>query len=146
MFIHDEVQMLDTIGAYIESVHSLKTIDNDNYQHVQVPNFFNIFNEIRNNFEYNQVTLTSFSDNKKSDQLERSKLSYGIDNIPNIVLKNIPKIMIYEYCNLFNNMLNNAYFSKTWKMAKVVLLPKKDKDTSNPKNLRAINLLPNIIN
>lgn len=41
-------------------------------------------------------------------------------------------------------MLNNSYFPRAWKIAKVVVIPKKDKDTSNPKNLRAISLLPNI--
>ena len=41
-------------------------------------------------------------------------------------------------------MLNNSYFPKIWKKAKVVILPKKDKDMSNLKNHRLISLLPNI--
>ena len=52
--------------------------------------------------------------------------------------------MINAYCTLFNNMLNNSYFPKYWKEAKVIAIPKKDRDNSNPKNLRAISLLPNI--
>ena len=41
-------------------------------------------------------------------------------------------------------MNNNSYFTESWKVAKVVLLTKKEKDTSFPKNLRPISLLPNI--
>ena len=48
------------------------------------------------------------------------------------------------YCILFNNMINNSYFPKFGKKAKVVMIPKKSNDTSNLNNLRAISLLPNI--
>ncbi|KAI8115811.1 putative RNA-directed DNA polymerase from transposon X-element [Lucilia cuprina] len=71
----------------------------------------------------------------------KPKLSSGIDNI---ILKNIPNILIYKYLTLFNNMINNAYFPESWKHAKIVIIPKKEKDISDPKNFRAISLLLNI--
>lgn len=163
--IKDQEQMLDTIGSFLESVHAYKEINQDNDLQVKVNNTFTKFLETKTTFENNQKTITNFSDEKKSndlnalqaeqyfvtkDKLEyifsklKAKLSSGVDEIPNIVLKNIPNILIFEYCNLFNNMLNNSYFPNQWKKGKVVILPKKDKDSSNPKNLRAISLLPNI--
>ena len=71
-------------------------------------------------------------------------MNTGIDNIPNIILKNIPQRIIFDFCILFNNMLNNSYFPDKWKISKVVLLPKKDKEPNSTKNLRPISLLPNI--
>ena len=58
----------------------------------------------------------------------RNKLPSGIDNIPNIVLKNIPRILINEYCKLFNNMLNNSYFSHKWKTEKPFFCPKRKRN------------------
>jgi len=121
--------------------------------------------EIKAIYESNYKTIIEFSADKLANNLDEtqageylitkeditfifvklnSKLSSGIDGIPNIVLKNLPVVFMLEYCTLFNNMLNNSYFPNQWKTAKVIILPKKDKDTSNPKNLRPISLLPNI--
>ena len=44
----------------------------------------------------------------------------------------------------FNTMINNSHFPEFWKEAKVVVLPKEDKDSSRLKNLGPISLLPNI--
>lgn len=71
----------------------------------------------------------------------KKKLSAGSDSIPNIILKNLPEEIILEYVTIFNNMLKNSYFPRAWKTAKVIVL---HKDASNPKNLRAISLMPNI--
>lgn len=158
-------QMLDAIGSLLESVHSYKQVDHNNAVQLRVSEVFNTFLETKNHFENNQFTITNFNARKMSNDLDdtqadnyfvtkekilyifsklKGKLSSGIDTIPNIVLKNIPEILIFEYSSLFNNMLNNSYFPNNWKKAKVVLLPKKNKDMSNPKNIRAISLLPNI--
>lgn len=163
--VRDQNQILNTIGSFLESVHSHKEMDPDNDLHTDITNLFSSFLETKNEFETNQTCLTIFNANKKANELNetladqyfitkdsifyifnnlRQKLSSGIDKIPNIILRNIPEAIVLEYCTLFNNMLNNSYFPHAWKLAKVVVLPKKDKDTSNPKNLRAISLLPNI--
>lgn len=163
--VRDHEQILNLIGASIESVHAYKELDYGNMLHVKVDNCFSRFLNEKIEYECNQSTITTFSENNKADEINeslaqdifidkntliyifsklRKKLSSGTDNIPNILLRNIPEETILEYCKLFNNMLNNSYFPRAWKMAKVVVLPKKGKDISNPKNLRAISLLPNI--
>ena len=43
-----------------------------------------------------------------------------------------------------NNALNNTYFPRKWKKAKLIVITKKDKYGSSPANLRPISLLPNI--
>lgn len=163
--IREQEDILDLIGASLEKTHSYKEIDLNNVLHVEIDNCFKRFLETKSEYESNRSSYTIFNEDKKANRIGesqsddffiteekilyifrnlRNKLSSGVDTIPNIILKNIPEGLILNYCTLFNNMLNNSYFPRAWKLAKVVVLPKGNKDTSNPNNLRAISLLPNI--
>ena len=163
--IKDQKQILNVIGSYFEEVHSKKNINTNNFNHRHVVECFEEFSSRKASYESNNTTLINFSDNALANELDiattseyfvvqselisifanlKGKLSSGIDNIPNIVLKKCPLKIIKEYCSLFNNIINNSYFPNDWKVAKVVVIPKKDKDVTNPKNLRPISLLPNI--
>lgn len=163
--IRDKIKILDVIGAYIESFHSQKVTNNENNTHNQVTNYFNNFLYLKNEYERTQIHIVEFNAQLLSNNLNelqtknifvtldqivyifrqlRGKHSSGIDTIPNLILKNLPLSVISQYCSLFNNMINNAYFPKCWKTAKVILLPKKNKNMCEPKNIRAISLLPNI--
>lgn len=163
--IKEKSQILNVIGAYMETIYASKAIDSENKIHRDVSKGFNRFLEEKSRFDSNPTQIINFSDRFVANEINESteneyfitrdeityifrnlkgKLSSGIDNIPNIVLKNVPNIIIFEYCTLFNNMVNNSYFPKVWKLGKVVTIPKKDKDSSDPKNHRAITLLPNI--
>lgn len=163
--IRDKENILNVTGSYLESVYAIKDIDLNNNSHVQVNDYFPLFLESKNRYVSSQSTLIQFNECTKANELSvsiandyfiirddllyifsklRPKLSSGIDNIPNIVLKNIPNLLICEYLTLFNNMINNAYFPDSWKLAKIVVIPKKGKDNTDPKNFRAISLLPNI--
>ena len=73
-----------------------------------------------------------------------NKRSFGIDNIPNVALKQISANMIRYYSILFNDILNNMYSPDSWKLSKVIALKKKGNDISNPSNFRPISLLWNI--
>lgn len=161
--IEDEAEILNVMGSYLEHIHSSKTTDINNTTHQDVTASYTQFLETKARYESEQISLSIFDENRKANKIDisdeffitrdeiiyifsklRGKLSSGLDNIPNIVLKNIPLPLMSEYCTLFNNMINNLYFPKAWKLAKVIVIPKKDKDLSNPKNLRPISLLPNI--
>ena len=85
---------------------------------------------------YNQLSIIfSTLNNKKSSDF---------DGIPNISVKRLPNKIKWYYTVLFNNALNNTYFPRKWKKAKLIAITKKDKDGSSPANLRPISLLPNI--
>lgn len=163
--VDDQDQILNVIGSYLESIHSYKVVDQNNNLQLDINESFSGFLCTKSEYEDNHSTITLFSNNKKSNELNdieaddyfvtldsltyifnnlNNKLSSGIDKIPNIILKHIPKELISEYCTIFNNMLNNSYFPRAWKTAKTVVIPKKDKDSSKLTNLRPISLLPNI--
>ena len=140
--INEQDQILNTIGAFFELIHSSKKIIPKNAIHQQVTETFNTFIERKRTFEngnnllvlikhYYQIILMKHKTIlllKYIFSNFRNKLSSGIDNIPNIVLKNINQILINEYCKLFNNMLNNSYFSHKWKTEKPFFCPKRKRN------------------
>lgn len=69
-----------------------------------------------------------------------NKRSTSWDGIPNIILKHLPLTIIVRYAIIFNNALNNKYFPKKWKTAKVIALRKKGKDGSDPSSYRTITI------
>lgn len=158
--VANDVDKLEIIGRHFESVHrqnaNLSNLDTRNLVQQKIIDF-----------EANHVgqSVTNFSITKKADMLSyeqtedyfttlenlktvfgglNNKKSYGLDNIPNVVLKHIPDCIISQYCIIFNNALNNTYFPSKWKTAKVYPIKKRDKDTSRYDSYRPISLLPNV--
>ena len=85
---------------------------------------------------YNQLNIIfSKLNNKKSS---------SFDGNPNTLIKRLSNKIKWYYTVLFNNALNNTYFPRKWKKAKLIVITKKDKYGSSPANLRPISLLPNI--
>ncbi|XP_075162727.1 uncharacterized protein LOC142235357 [Haematobia irritans] len=163
--IYDDEDIVNVIGSYFDSVHSRKEIDSEIHNHLRVDRKFNAFLQTKMTFENNRESITTFSNILRSNDLNedqagihfvtpgslkyifrnlKNKVSSGIDNIPNIVLRNLPEITILDYCAIFNNLINNSYFPEVWKIARLIVIPKKDKDPTEPSNMRPISLLPNI--
>lgn len=73
-----------------------------------------------------------------------NKTSTGIDNIPSIVLKKLPLLLIGEYTIIFNNCINLGYYPTCWKTAKILPILKKGKNPNEPTSYRPISLTPSI--
>lgn len=99
------------------------------------------------------VNSSQISKNDISDQLIKpievknilktfkNRKSPGEDKINNILLKNIPKKGVVLLTRIFNACLLLSYFPNVWKCAKVIALPKPNKDATQPSNYRPISLL-----
>jgi hypothetical protein len=74
----------------------------------------------------------------------KNKKSAGPDEIPNIVLKHLPYKILIFLTIVLNNAINNCYFPKNWKKAKVIALKKPSKDPSSANSYRPISLLPTL--
>ncbi|KAI8122414.1 RNA-directed DNA polymerase from mobile element jockey [Lucilia cuprina] len=73
----------------------------------------------------------------------KNKKSSGLDGISNFLIKKFPDPTIELLTILFNNCLNNCYFPRAWKIAKI--LPMKKKGSCNrAEDFRPISLLSNI--
>ena len=158
MQIHGEQDILNTLGYYFAKTHRINDAlgTRANNEHV-----YNKLTNYKDNTDNNPVTtfsteqkafqpstqtesFTDMTETKNTFKNTNNKKSAGLDAIPNIVLKHLPENIVREYCTLFNNIINNAYYPKDWKTAKVIAIPKKDKNKLSPTSYRPISLAPNI--
>ncbi|GIY64187.1 uncharacterized protein CDAR_543651 [Caerostris darwini] len=66
----------------------------------------------------------------------------GIDGIPGEVIKEIYLANPKCFLRLLNILLERGEFPRIWKIARVVLIPKEDRDLSQPRDYRPICILP----
>jgi len=157
---------LDIIGAHFASINNRNFENNRPQLNNIINNEVKSFKEQIETEKDDNATICTFSDNNTAnnptaqneykhyftntdDLWERfrklnNKKSFGLDKIPNIVLKHLPQKLIYNYTVIFNNLLNYSWFPHKWKTAKVVAILKKDKNKMSPTSYRPISLLPNI--
>lgn len=162
----DEVQILNALGYQYEKVNAPKNpTDNPRLTELIDKEISTLTEEIRD-IELNHKTRTIFTENNPATNPKtpgddnysifyssndcyrifkniKNKTSCGVDDIPNVVLKNLPPEYIVCYTVIFNNMINNTYYPQSWKMAKVIPLLKKGKDATSPASYRPISLMPN---
>jgi uncharacterized protein YlbG (UPF0298 family) len=72
-----------------------------------------------------------------------SKHSSGPDDISNYIIKKLPFSAFRYLSIIFNNCRNNGYFPTTWKIARLIPIPK-NKRNNEITNFRPISLLSNL--
>lgn len=65
----------------------------------------------------------------------------GPDDIPNKLLKNLPRKTVVHLVNIINAIFLLQHFPKQWKVALITMIPKPGKDPTNPASYRPISLL-----
>lgn len=65
----------------------------------------------------------------------------GEDNITRQVLRHLPRSSVDFLILIYNSCLRSGHFPLSWKRAEVVMIPKPNKDRSDPKSYRPISLL-----
>ena len=126
--IINDTNKLRLIGRHFEKTHS----QNDN---LSTSGFINEVQDENRTYLTRTATSshTTFDEKKKADMLDsdntegvfttienlrkifrklnmNNKKSFGLDGIPNVILKHFTKILVRQYCILFDNALNNQYF------------------------------------
>lgn len=74
----------------------------------------------------------------------KSSKSPGFDEISNLLLKRLPEKALKVIVTIFNSCLRFNYFPQSFKVAKVIAIPKPNKPSSDPSSYRPISLLSNI--
>lgn len=86
------------------------------------------------------IKTTEIEENIK---LLKPRKAPGPDKISNSVIKALPPLSVQLLARVFNACLRISYFPLSWKIGKIVAIPKPGKDPCVPKNHRPISLLSN---
>ena len=89
------------------------------------------------------ITITE-EEIKRAIQIAPNKKSTGPDNICILHLKHLGPIAIKHLSKLFTITINRNIIPQIWKLAKIVPIPKPNKDKNEGKSYRPISLLSNI--
>jgi len=137
-----EQEKVDAISESFREAHNL-TVDQPSRHDVEVDGY--IVQLRSEDFINDDVsTYTRPSEILSILRLIKNGKAPGLDGINNRHLKNLPRKAIVLLTHIFNNCLRIGYFSKLWKHAKVIAIPKPKKDATLPENYRPISLLPAI--
>ncbi|GFS51849.1 RNA-directed DNA polymerase from mobile element jockey [Trichonephila clavipes] len=92
------------------------------------------------------MDLEKTSPSEKQEFIKNLKANKypGIDLITNRILKNLPTKFIIFIVLLFNMLLENCYFLKSWRMAVVIPILKLNSADSNHQNYHPISLLSSL--
>lgn len=89
-------------------------------------------------------TWTKLHNVRQAIKALKVKKASGPDKLSNRVLKSLPKSAVQLITKIFNACWSLAYFPLDWKVAKIIAIPKRDKDASIPTNYRPISLISNV--
>lgn len=69
------------------------------------------------------------------------KKAPGADEIPNMALRHLPQRSIAAVTRLFNGIMRTAHYPTTWKLGRIIMIPKPGKSKKKPESYRPITLL-----
>lgn len=130
LIINNDEEKLNVIGAFLANVNNENKSENNSFTEYIDNKAREFYSNMSNRndralctfSEQNPANDPSITENlqnyftsvtcliKKFKNLNNKKLT-GIDGIPNVVLKQIPSILIHVYAILFNNLLNRRHYS-----------------------------------
>ena len=88
--------------------------------------------------DFNETTINELKSVLKKFKNNKAP---GLDNITNIVLKNLPPIALKFLVEIINSCMKLNYFPTQWKKAKILVIPKAGKDLTIASSYRPISLL-----
>lgn len=142
--LYNNIEKATAIGKVFENAHHT-THHMDNTQQNRIVE--ESLNHI-DNTHINRDTLVQYhttpSAVKNIIRKSKNKKAPGYDNINNFVIKHLPNKCIVLLTNIYNACINIGYFPTMWKSAKVIAIPKPNKDNTNPQSYRPISLLSSL--
>lgn len=96
---------------------------------------------VNHNPELNDIVEITLQNIKENLRTVKSFKSPGPDDLGPICLKWAPDELLKRIKNIYNACLKLNYHPKSWKLSKLILIPKQGKDHSTPDGYRPISLI-----
>lgn len=138
--LYTDQEKCNEIGCVFENIHK----QNDNLGNA---NHTHLVNETVSNYiETNILQYGTYETNEvevfKIISSLKNRKAAGGDDVKNKVVKNASQIFSKKLVPIFNACYKLNYFPNSWKIAKIIPIPKPNKDPSFACNNRPISLLP----
>lgn len=91
-----------------------------------------------------EIKFANFSEVEKAIKSLKNGKATGSDKIGAKIIKSLPRKAIVFLLKIINSIFCTGYFPEIWKLAKVIPVPKKNRDLNKVSGYRPISLLPHI--
>ena len=137
-------------NTHMTSKKDIANTEADNFSEKSSENYSAKFRKIKDQQEKQKLKFTSdntesynskFSLKELTDALSKAHdSSPGPDDIHYQLLKHLPSSSLSILLEIYNSIWTTGNIPKSWKEATVILIPKPDKDHTDPSNYRPIAL------
>lgn len=125
-------------ASVTDSNRDLSTVGFKKHVHSKVNKF------LRQNINKDEIKFVTYRELTLNIKNLQNNKAAGYDKISSKLLKNLPRKAIVFLIKLVNGIFCTGHFPNAWKIAKVLPLPKINKDHTKMCNYRPISLLPHI--
>lgn len=140
-FLNSDADKVNAIAEQFHKNHHITLDWNSSHIESQVRSTIQNIQNTQLNKHINMPYYTKPKEIMSIIKTFKAKKSPGTDDINNTILKQLPRRAIVTLNMIFNSCIHNSYFPQSWKIAKVIAIPKPNKDHSIPSNYRPISLL-----
>lgn len=136
--IYDNSEKANSLSDVFQTAHQLTYNNTSIYDNEVASSIEAVKNE---EIQVNEDDLFKVDDLIPIIKKLKPRKSAGDDGITNLHVKNLPFSALMFIISIFNSCLKASYFPNSWKLGKIVAIPKPHKDPSSPMSYRPITLL-----
>lgn len=138
---YSNIDKAEALAAAFEEAHNL-TVNTKSNKETAVNSTYESISRDPNNFPvHDRILIDEVVEIVKKLKTRKAP---GPDNISNLLIKNLPNSGLEVLTKVLNHCCNSFKFPLSWKIGKIVAIPKSGKDCKIPSNHRPISLLSNL--
>lgn len=139
--LYDNKQKAQALAQHFYDIHcqnlNINSATHTRTVNKQIKTYFN-----NNPQKFLDADLCNYKEIQMIIKKLKNNKAPGNDSITNLQLKHLPNKGIVQIVKIINAIFLNAYFPNTWKLAKIIPVPKPGKCQNTVQNYRPISLLP----
>lgn len=125
--IYNKIDIANVFADHFENVHNLTRDMGNSKLNNKIKIKYREISHLRSAPNQNRTYIHSVEIKSIIAKLKNKKAP-GMDGITNLQIKNVPNKIIVQLIHIFNQCFNINYFPVTWKLAKILPVPKPNKN------------------